>query len=544
MKNLLLVFTLLMTMACCTTEASREMDALLDRADSMNRAYVPMTDGIDSLLLEATRYYDRHGDANQQMRAHYLLGCAYRDMGEAPAALQSYQDAIDRADTLSNDCDFAQLSRVYAQMAFVFYAQGLYREQLQNTMFSVNYAWRAGDIFLALTNYEQESFAYNNLGLQDSAIIIIEDVVGKYNQYGYSVNAAIAFGTILRILIDREEYQKAKSHMDIYESKSGLFDASGNIEHGREVYYNIKGFYYLYINNLDSAEYYFRKELREGKDYNNQHAGAKGLSELYQLLNIPDSMAKYYRYAYVMNDSVYTQKTAKEIKRMQAMYDYTRHQEIARKKSEEARQNKEELRLIFTLFIGLVFTIIILSYRFIRKRREGLVLYMQSLKELKQLRSEKVALSQYQEEFFQIIQEKDKKIDYLEERVKKYGKQVYFKTANAERCLRESPVYKNLEKKAIHGQFLVEEDWKKIKILIGEYLPSFDDFLATNLHRLKGSEYQVMILLRLHFKPVDIAGMIDLSKSQISQNCTEIMKKIFESKGSSKELSVKLDKIF
>ena len=41
------------------------MDALLDRADSMNRAYVPMTDGIDSLLLEATRYYDRHGDANE-----------------------------------------------------------------------------------------------------------------------------------------------------------------------------------------------------------------------------------------------------------------------------------------------------------------------------------------------------------------------------------------------------------------------------------------------------------------------------------------------
>ena len=65
MKNLVFVFALLMTMACCTTETGREMDALLDRADSMNRAYIPMTDGIDSLLLEATRYYDRHGDANE-----------------------------------------------------------------------------------------------------------------------------------------------------------------------------------------------------------------------------------------------------------------------------------------------------------------------------------------------------------------------------------------------------------------------------------------------------------------------------------------------
>ena len=87
MKNLVILFTLLLALVCCTTEADREMDALLDRADSMNRAYIPMTDGMDSLLLEATRFYDRHGDANQQMRAHYLLGCAYRDMGEAPAAL-------------------------------------------------------------------------------------------------------------------------------------------------------------------------------------------------------------------------------------------------------------------------------------------------------------------------------------------------------------------------------------------------------------------------------------------------------------------------
>jgi lipopolysaccharide biosynthesis regulator YciM len=90
------------------------MDALLDRADSMNRAYIPMTDGIDSLLLEATRYYDRHGDANQQMRAHYLLGCAYRDMGEAPMALQCYQDAVDKADTTDTECDFSLLSRLHS----------------------------------------------------------------------------------------------------------------------------------------------------------------------------------------------------------------------------------------------------------------------------------------------------------------------------------------------------------------------------------------------------------------------------------------------
>ncbi|MBQ2196050.1 MAG: hypothetical protein II407_03850, partial [Prevotella sp.] len=411
----------------------------------------------------------------------------------------------------------------------------------QNAM---RFAWIGEDTLASLMSYEQEGFAY--LGLKDtaSAMLVVEDVAKKYTELGYTSDAAIALGGNIRPLIENGNYIKAKDYMTIYEAQSGRFDASGNIEHGREVYYNMKGYYYLYTNKLDSAEFYFRKEIRDGKDLNNQHGGAKGLSELYQILNMSDSMAKYYRYAYVMNDSVYAQKTTKEIKRMQAMYDYTRNQDIARKKSEEARQNKERLRLLFTLFIGFVITIVILAYEFIRKRRDGLALYMQSLEELKLLRAEKAALCQHKEEYCQILLEKDKKIDYLEQRVKKYGKQVYFKTANAERCLRESPVYKDFEKKAIHGQYLVEEDWKKIKILVSEYLPSFDDFLATNLHRLKGCEYQIMILLRLHFKPVDIAGMIGLSKSQISQNCTEIMKKIFDTKGSSKELSAKLEKIF
>jgi hypothetical protein len=541
-QALYIILCITLGIAGCTTESDRmRMRAGLDSINVRNRNGQPFAVNEVQPYVD---FFDEHGTPNDRLLAHYLLGLAYSDHGEAPMALRCYQDAIDCADTLSADCDYGQLARVYGQMGNIFYYQGLYRKQLECQQNAMRFAWIGEDTLASLMSYEQEGFAY--LGLKDTAaaMLVVEDIAKKYTELGYTSDAAIALGGNIRPLIENGNYIKAKDYMTIYEAQSGRFDASGNIEHGREVYYNMKGFYYLYINKLDSAEYYFRKELRDGKDLNNQHGGAKGLSELYQILNMSDSMAKYYRYAYAMNDSVYAQKTTKEVKRLQAMYDYTRNQEIARKKSEEARQNKERLRLLFTLFIGFVITIVILAYKFIRKRRDGLVLYMQSLEELKLLRAEKAALCQHKEEYCQILLEKDKKIDYLEQRVKKYGKQVYFKTANAERCLKESPVYKDFEKKAIHGQYLVEEDWKKIKILVSEYLPSFDDFLATNLHRLKGCEYQIMILLRLHFKPVDIAGMIGLSKSQISQNCTEIMKKIFDTKGSSKELSAKLEKIF
>ncbi|MBR6264852.1 MAG: hypothetical protein IKR05_16795 [Prevotella sp.] len=44
----------------------------------------------DSLQLLLTEYYDKHGTPNERMTAHYLLGRAYSDMGEAPRALQCF----------------------------------------------------------------------------------------------------------------------------------------------------------------------------------------------------------------------------------------------------------------------------------------------------------------------------------------------------------------------------------------------------------------------------------------------------------------------
>ena len=59
----------------------------------------------------------------KHLLAHYLLGRAYHEHGEAPMALQCYHDAIDCANTTAADCDYAQLARVYGQMGDIFYNQ-------------------------------------------------------------------------------------------------------------------------------------------------------------------------------------------------------------------------------------------------------------------------------------------------------------------------------------------------------------------------------------------------------------------------------------
>ena len=545
MKQALYIIILCAVLAAivgCTTESDRmRMRAGLDSINVCNRTDQPFT--IDDVQPYVT-FFDEHGTPNDRLLSHYLLGRAYHEHREAPMALQCYQNAAECADTTAVDCDYSQLSRVYGQMAQIFYQQSLYRQQLEFGRQSIKYAWKSKDTLAALMAQEQASFGY--MGLKDtaSAMSVIEEVAKKYLELGYASDAAISYGLNIKPLIDKGEYSKAKDCMAIYESMSGFFDSQGNIESGREIYYKAKGLYFLYNNVLDSAEYYFRKELYNGKDFNNQHAAASGLSKLYQHLHQSDSVAKYCLYAYAMSDSLYSKKTAKEVERMQSMYNYTRHQEIAHAKSEEAQEEKHKrvlisIALLLILLIGAWFVVTTL-----KKKKEDLLKYKDTLESLRQVRQEKVALLKHEEEYHQIIAEKDKKIAQGEKIIKKYGKLQYFTTANAERCLNESPSFKALQQKAIRGETLSVNEWESISMMIREYFPGFDDFMETHRPNLKSIEYQTCLLLRLHFKAIDIAGCLSLSKSKISQVCTEVMRKMYQGKGSSKELSAKLTKIF
>jgi hypothetical protein len=238
-------------------------------------------------------------------------------------------------------------------MGGIFFSQGLYRQLLVYEQLASKYAWMGNDTMAALISKEQESFAYNGLGYVDSSIAVVDYVSEKFLIYGYPSDAAISMGMNIRHLIAKGDYRKAKRYMDTYESMSGYFDNQGNIEPGREVYYNLKGLYYYYTNKLDSAEYWFRKELHDGRDFDNQNSAATGLALLYKNTHNSDSSTKYALYAYEMLDSIYVQRTTKEVERMQAMYDYTRHQEIAKREKEKVsiEEKKNLLSMAMLLLV-------------------------------------------------------------------------------------------------------------------------------------------------------------------------------------------------
>ena len=492
MKQLLTVIAILLALSCCTTEADRtRMRAGLDSINQCNRTGQPFT---VRQVEPYVRFFDSHGTPNDRLLAHYLLGRAYHEHGEAPMALQCYHDAIDCADTTAADCNFAQLARVYGQMAEVFYYQGLYRQQLLFEKLSVEYAWKGKDTLAALMNYEQESYAYNNLGFQDSAIFIIEDVSSNYVHYGYPVDAAIALGGIVRILINRREYQKAKNYMDIYETKSGLFDTDGNIEKGREIYYNVKGLYFLYNNRLDSAEYFFRKELHDGKDYNNQNAGANGLVLLYQRLHNTDSIAKYSLYAYAMSDSLYARKTAKEVERMQAMYDYTRHQQVARQEKEKAAKEKSKRQFVIAILILVMVLAIAIIYEMSVERKRKQEQHIRTLEALEQTQSEILLLRAHDKENEELLEIKVKQFEELRTQFQELKNKSLIDHASIDNQIRETDTYKKLLERQ-YGKKLTVEELRASRKLVLEYLPEFNGLLLSKEYRLNPKNFNLCIWL-------------------------------------------------
>ena len=545
MKNLVLIFALLMTLVCCTTEADRNrMRAGLDSINQRNRNDQPFTVADVEPYVQ---FFDNHGTPNDRLLAHYLLGRAYHDHGEAPMALECYQKASDCADTLSADCDYSQLSRIYGQMAFIFYQQGLYRQMITYEKYSEKYAWKGKDTLAALMSYEQENEAYRNLNMPDSLLYICKQVSLLYGKYGYPHYAARALGYTLRELIHRKEYDKARKNMQIYESESEYFDSLGNIQKGREIYYRIKGLYYLHTNMFDSAEYYFRKELRDGKDFDNQHSGALGLTEFYQKRKLEDSVAKYSLYAYMMLDSVYAQRSTKEVERIQALYDYTRNQKIAEKEKDKASRRLFFIFILVgtVLFLLALSVIAILKYREIKQKRTILEeKYQQSLDSIQKAQKDIFSLKRYQEQNQELILEKEKLI--REQEIVRNTMLQNEKTLReaAQKQFNSSAIYKRISKLADAGGQPTKSEWQELQDTMFGLYPNFSELMTRHSQNLDDREYKICILIRAGISPGAIAAMLGILSSVVTKLRVNLLLKLFRIQGTSKEFDTILRRIY
>ena len=485
-------------------------------------------------------YFEDHGTPNEQMLAYYLLGRTYYDTHEAPMALRYFQIASEKADTTSDDCDYRQLSRVYGQMGIVFYQQNLIEESLKSGEISIKYGWKGKDTLNALLGMGGQICTYERALKNDTAIIVCENVVSLLKKNGYQRLAAAFLGSIVRVLIESGQKEKAKEYMNIYEAESGYFDNNGNIEKGREIYYYSKGLYYLTTQQYDSAEYYFRKELINGKDFNNQNAASRGLAQLFQQKHMGDSAAKYALYSYEMNDSVYTLMATNEVERMKSLYDYSHNQEIAQQEKDKAKSEHIKVQIISVITLFVIAITITIIRRERKKHKVAILKYEQSISDLAKVQADIIKLRAHKSEYEQLITNKEKEVNRLNSEIDLYKEKLGKQKESAESLLIKSPEYGDLRRYAVKGVAFSDEMWHKVDVMVIDILPNFYKFISSKKLELNDHEFKICILIRLHFTPKEVANSLDLSPSSITKIRNNMMKKLFGVEGKSKELDEKL----
>ena len=69
-----------------------------------------------------------------------MLGSIYRDMDNGPKAVRSYLEALELADTTSNECNYSMLSKIQGQLATLYNANGMYVKALDADSMASIYA--------------------------------------------------------------------------------------------------------------------------------------------------------------------------------------------------------------------------------------------------------------------------------------------------------------------------------------------------------------------------------------------------------------------
>jgi len=473
---------------------SDKMKSLLLLAKAQNKAYATMPD--DSIFEEVVDYYDRNGSPNDQVLAHYLHGCISRDLNDAPKALERYMEAVAHADTTTSDCDYSTLHRVYGQMAKIFSLQNLPKEEILSLEKAGYYSLKAGDIRNYIRYIELHVRPYYEL---DDTAAIFETTFRARDLYlknGFPQDAASVYPSAIFIRLKQGRYDEAHAMMEDFERHSGLF-TNGEIEPRRRQYEYFRGMYFEGVNQLDSAEYHYRKALA----YGFQFEGCKGLLSLYSTKGNLDSVKKYAPLYVQSVDEAAAKQQTEAVLKMKSLYDYSQ----SKKEADNQKRKAERWKLI--LFMVLLMALC--GFFVLRNRKNKIV--NKKIQEIELLQNT-IALME---------EGKDSPNDRLDE-------------------FEESDIVNRLRQKAGKKENANVAELGELRNTAAKHLPAFIQALDNTDYELQNHEILLCILIKVGFRPSEIAILMNMTPQNISNLRARLNKKMFQTEKGAKDFDDKI----
>ena len=497
-----------------------------------DKAYITHTS--DSLIKTVVKYYEERKDRERLPETYYYAGRVYRDLGDAPQALEYLQKAIES----TKDCtDYRLISRIYSQTGTLYLYQDTYDQALEVFRKAYQYCLSDKDSIGMVYSLRDIGRTFTTLNCADSALYYYKGALKYAEQIHNNHLVGVVQAELSGLYIQLEMYPEAFTAIQC----SNKYIKGHNIA----PFYAILADYYYYTNLLDSATFYYTQTASFDDLYQKQ-GSYKGLGNIARKKGQYKEAMEYFDKYLIYTDSIKDITNTETIRKMQSLYNYQlKEKENSKLQRQAANYKLWNILLIFSL-LSLVFLFI--AYHQFRKKKEQQQLVKQE--RIKQIQKERYAQSNtYLEKNKEQIKEVELSLhkaeiekDQLRQDLLKAQKSLIEKTneqitatqrvqKQSELALKHSDIYKKFHF-AVQGsdEKIGNDDWKELMCAVDEAYNQFTTRLL-ELYPMKTIEIQVCVLIKIGLSPAQIAFITIRSRQAISSIRKRLYSKVMGKDG-------------
>ena len=511
-------------------EETRMYHRLLTLA-AEDKLYVPHTS--DSLIREIVRYYEGYGDSDKLMMAYYYQGSVWRDMNDAPRAIDCYHRALEAGrHTRCSDL----LISIYSQLGTLLAYQGVYDESLQatrtalalcrqyrDTLSSPFFLRNIGRIWDIRRN-KDSVYHYYNAALQQA----------RYNQDSVMIEAVLL--ELGAISLSFNEVDTAKMLLEKVKHRNDR----------KRFFHGILGRIYAREGQPDSARAYFSRAL--------PYAGLRQQVTLHEELARLDYAEGRYAEAFshasqsmALRDSITSLTETEEVAKINALYNYHRTEEMNRQLEQRNRRQRGWLYGIVSAALLAVCATAV----WLRQKKHEAALQRQKIRNLEaeQYRRSEAYRAESRRQLAELEAqlckaEKDKdtarrelletrhallELSAAKERIEQQERGLLVSQ------LHRSSVYAFFHKAAHEEVRITAENWQELRAAIDAAYDDFTGRLYLLCPNLSEMELHICWLIKIQLSPKDMAQVVGRSQSAVSMARTRLYKKIHQKEGTTSD---------
>lgn len=509
---------------------STQMYYWLLTVKAQDKAYIPHTS--DSLIGEVLRYYQHEGDRKHLPEAYYYAASVYRDLGDAPQALDYFIEA-EKAVDKEHDYDLA--GRICSQIGTLYLYQDVYDKALPVFQKAYQYKIVARDSTRLVYTLRDIGRTYSVLNQVDSAL---------YYYRKADTLAVVLQNDYLRRMVNGE-LSAYYTQLQMYEEAHQSLEIAFHGLHYRNMAprYSAAARYYFHTNQIDSAFYYYH-QLTQIEGYSYKEEGFWGLANIARLRGSYQEAFSFFDRYLLYADSVKNEVQAEAVRKINALYNYQLREE---ENIQLQMQNKrQQMQLVVVVVIAVAMLASFAAYRQNRKRKEEATL--NQLRRLKDMQEQKYRQSQaYIKENQERIgllekelQEAKQSQDQLQQDLIEAKKQALEKDneqiearikveAEAVKALKASDIYRKFHL-ASEDNRINADDWQALVDAVNHTYNDFTYRLMT-LHPLTEVELHVCLLIKTEIPFGQIVQIVHRSKQGVSSIRKRLYRKVFNKEG-------------